>query len=456
MLAIGLSLFVVLGRKLGWKSFVLVGAAAYFAASPWTGQRYDIFFVLSSGIRILQHVNPFAPGIPPVYPGSLKWAYPPLYPAYSAVSFLIFQALTGASLPSISSLTYPGWYTAIYNSYEAYVPANLPVLVFLLKLPVIAAALATGLLLKKMSGNERVAVSWVANPLVILIGVVWGELDPIATLLALASLYYFERGLGYRAYLLASLGAAVKVWPALLIPIYLVVAFRTKGLSSLKPLAAILPPILVSLGIYMVYENPIQSLYLLGYARLVPTFNGAFSVNGLTWQQILFAARAPPVPLFLWVGVPLYLVILGWAYWRRETDVVTILIKFILIFYLTYNYVNPQYLYWILPFLLLKGRRIAYVALTLLPLVYVAFSYNLFYFVSPALLPDLYGFGASILEQLKVSFFYDSFVVFVLVAGVLPTIAFLWFLRAEFDGSRSGLMPASPVVDSEDIMNKAN
>jgi len=135
VLALALALFVVLGGKIGWKRFALVALAAYVAVSPWTGQRYDVYFLLSSGIRVLQHVNPFDPGTSPLYPGPLKWAYPPLYPLYSALSFLIFQGLTGADLPSATALTYPGWLTSVYNVYLAYVPGNLPILVFLLKVP---------------------------------------------------------------------------------------------------------------------------------------------------------------------------------------------------------------------------------------------------------------------------------------------------------------------------------
>jgi Gpi18-like mannosyltransferase len=431
VLAVTLALFILLGGKLGWKRFALVGAVVYVAISPWTGQRYDIYFLLSSGIRVLQHINPFDAGTPPLYPGALKWAYPPLYPVYSAFSFVIFQGLTGAPLPSVAALTYPGWLTAVYSVYQAYVPAGLPVLVFLLKVPMVASAIATGFLLKKMTGSESSAVLWVANPLVVLVAAVWGQLDPIATLLAVASLYYFDKGMQYKAYFLASVGVAVKVWPILMIPIFLVVSLRRMGLSALKPFAAVLPASLVSIGIYALYENPIQALYILAYARGVPTFAGAFSVNGLTWQQVLFVIGAPPVPIFLFVAIPIYVAILAWAYWRKETDVTKLLIVFILILFLTYNYVNPQYFYWILPLLILKGRRLETAAFTAMPLAYIAFAYNIFYFISPALLPNLFGFSASIAEQLKVSYFYNSPVVFALVAGVLLTLAYIATLVRE-------------------------
>jgi len=422
-------LFLRLGKQLGWKRFVIPAAAVYLVLAPWTGQRYDIYFLLSSGIRILQHVNPFSPGIPPAYPSPLKWAYPPLYALYSAFSFLVYQGLTGSPLPSVEALTYPGWLTATYSVFLAYVPPTLPVLVFLLKLPMIASAVLTGLLLKRMTGSESSAILWLANPLVILVAAVWGQLDPMATLFAIASVYFFQRGKEYHAYLFASLGAAVKVWPALLIPIFLVVSLRRTGLKASKPLVAVAPALLITVALYALYGNPLQSLFVLAHARGIPTFAGAFSVNGLTWQEILFVLGSPPVPLFLYVGIPLYAATLALAYWKKEGDVVKLLLISVLIFFLTYNYVNPQYFYWILPLLMLQRRRLATLVFTALPLVYMVFAYNIFYFVSPAILPNEFALGASIVEQLKVSFFYNTKPLLVFVAGLVPSAAYLVLLR---------------------------
>jgi hypothetical protein len=421
--------FLIVGKKLGWKRFLVIAVPVYLALSPWTGQRYDVYFLLSSGIRVLQHVNPFDPGNPPVYPDPLKWAYPPLYPLYSAFSYLVYQGLTGLALPS--ALTWPGWSTSVYNVYLAFVPSTLPILAFLLKLPMIASAVLTGVILKKITGKESVAIMWVANPLIILVATIWGQLDPIATLLAVAAYYYFTRGLEGRAYLLASFGAAVKVWPVLVIPIMLVVSVRKNGLGALKPLAAVVPATVSTILIYASYGNLLNTLFVFLYARGIPTFSGAFTVNGLTWQEILFLTNSPPLPLFLVIGIPSYLAMLIWIYRKRDFDVSKWTIVSILIFFLTYNYVNPQYFYWVLPFLILQGRKISNLVFTCLPLTYTAFSYNLFYFVSPSLLLNQFALGPSVLEQLKVNFFYQTPWVFAFVSGLVPTVAYLLLLTSE-------------------------
>ena len=424
-------LFFLTGKWLGWARFVFVAGAVYLAISPFTGQRYDVYFLLSSGIRLLQHVNPFDPGNPPIYPSPLKWAYPPAYAVYSAFSFLVYQILTGASLPSVSALTWPGWLTSTYNVFLAFVPQTLPVLVFILKLPMVASALLTGWLLRRMTGKDLVGIAWLANPLVILVAAAWGQLDPIATLFAVGAIYYFQRGKEYHAYLLSSVGAAVKIWPVLLIPIMLTISLRKNGARAVKPLVAILPALLVTVALYAAFANPLQSLFVLIYARGIPTFAGAFSVNGLTWQQILFAMNSPPIPLFLYLGIPLYALMMCWVYWKRDDDLVKWAVVSILIFFLTYNYVNPQYFYWILPLLLLQRKRLQYALFTALPLLVLAPTYNIFYFVSPSILPNEFAFGASIVEQLKLNMVYQTTWLFVLLLGIIPTICYLGLLFSE-------------------------
>lgn len=437
-MAAAAGLFLFAGLRLSKRWLLVAATAVYLALSPFTGQRYDVYFLITSGVRLLQHVNPFDPGVPPVYPGAYKWAFPPLYVPYGSLSFLLYQAITHAPLPSVSSLTPPSWYTSMFDAWEGFVATSMPVLVALLKLPIVASALAAGWLLSKMTNSASALAFWLANPLVILVGAVWGALDPIATVLALAAVYMFQRERVYPAYLLASMGAAVKIWPALLIPLFLAMAVRKEGGRALKPLSAVLPAVLLSLIIYAASGNVGSSLYTLIYARSIPTFGSAFTVNGLTWQQFLSFWNAPPIPVFLAVGVPAYLLVVAWVYYKRELDVVKWTVVSLMIVFLTYNYVNPQYFVWVLPFLILQGRRAASAVFTVIPLASVVLSYNIFYFVSPAILPNYYTLGASIADQLKVLAFNQTSWLFLLLLGAIPTASYLLVLLAELTPSRFG------------------
>lgn len=431
LLALGAALFALAGWKLSKKWFLVMAALVYLALAPFTGQRYDLYFLISSGIRLLQHVNPFYAGSPPVYPGAYKWAFLPLYVPYSSLSFLMYQLFTGAALPSVSALTQPSWYTSMFDVWQSFVNPSLPVLVFLLKLPIVLSTVLTGFLLQRMTGSRLAGVAWLANPLVILVGAVWGAIDPIATLLAVAAIYMFNKGKTYHAYTLASFGAAAKIWPALLIPLFLAVEARRDGFRALRPFLATLPAVALTVFLYAVAGNLASDLYVLVYARAVPTFYGLLSVNGLTWQQILLYLQSPAYPIFLWIGVPAYAAIVAWVYYSRTADMVKWGAVSVLVFFLTYNYVNPQYFVWILPLLILERRRVAVAVFSILPMVYVFLSYDLFYFISPAILPNEFVLGSSVLDQLKVIAFTQSVVPYLFITAALPTAAYVVLLAEE-------------------------
>lgn len=422
-----LILFAPRSRRL-----VLGVFALYFSLSPFTGQRYDMYFLMTSGIRILEHVNPFNPGNPPAYPFPLKWAYPPLYPLYSALAFEAYSLLTHTPVPAVGSTVYPGYYTAPYSVWMGYVPEWMPVLAFLLKLPMLLSFVAAYRVFSKRLGEPEAAKFWAFNPLVFLVCSVWGQLDPIAVTLTLLSLDSYLEGKTAKAYLYSALGGAVKLWPAALLPIYLAQRLALEGRGAIKPFAVVVAPLAAAtIGVYAAFGDLAQTLWILVYARGVPTYAGEFSVNGLTWQWILYLAKSPPIPVFLAAGPVAYAAVLAYAYRHPRADPVGLTVLVLLTIYLTYNYVNPQYFLWIIPLLILQGRRVSAWAFTALPLLFVALSYNVFYFVSPTILYDVYSNSASIAEELKIAFFYNYKPLFIAVASFTPLAAYVLELRAQ-------------------------
>lgn len=413
----------ILSRRLPRKAFLIAAAILYLGAAAFTGQRYDMYFMISAGVRILDGVNPFNPGNPGIYPFALKWAYPPAYAYYSAFAFYAYHLITGAAIPKAASLVYPGYATATYSVWRGFVSASMPVLALLVKLPLIASVFGVYLILERTRGHKIAASYWLANPLVFVVGSLWGQLDPVATLFAVASLYEYSRGNLGRSFLYASAGAAVKVWPGLLIPIFLA-QMAARNRRSIYKMVWALPALVLSLLGYAVFGGLGESLFIFAYSRGVPTYAGEFTVNGLTWQQILFVARSPPLPIFLYAGLPLYALIVYYAYRRPSANVCKLAILALLILFLTYNYVNPQYFLWIIPLLLMVEMDVYSLAYTLLPGIYLALSYNMFYFVSPAILYDQYAFPASIVEQLKISVFYSLIPVYLMVTAVAPTLVY--------------------------------
>ena len=71
------------------------------------------------------------------------------------------------------------------------------------------------------------------------------------------------------------------------------------------------------------------------------------------------------------------------------------------------------------------------VGFSLIPILYMALAYNIFYFVSPAILPVVSSLGASIAEQLKVSTFSQTPDVSSYAGPLVPTLAYVWLLYHE-------------------------
>jgi hypothetical protein len=436
---------ILLADKVSPKKFILIMLAAYIIIAPFTGQRYDVYFLITSGIRVLEHVNPFNPGQPPAYPYPLKWAYPPLYPLYSTLAFLIYSLITHTGVPSTSATVYPGYYTAIYSVWRGYVTPSIPLLVFLLKIPMILSYLVVYRVLCSRVGEHVAIKQWSANPLALLVCAIWGQLDPIAAALALLSLDSYSRGRMHYAYLYAALGGAIKLWPAVLIPIYLAQTVRLGVARALRPiLISVIPVAVASIGVYAYFGHPLQTLSILVYSRGVPTYAGEFSVNGLTWQWILYFLKSPPIPLFLFAGPVVYAAILIHAYRHPKADPTVLLMLIILTLFLTYNYVNPQYFLWVIPLLIIQGRRISTWVFTALPLLYVGLSYNAFYFVSPAILYDTYAPSASIAEELKLAFFYNYKPLFITITGIIPL--FVYILEARAQVRRAKMLSEEPLA----------
>ena len=335
----------------------MIAGVTYVGLIPFTGQRYDVYFLYSSGIRLLDRVSPFSPGNPAIYPSPLKWAYPPLYIPYSSLSYLIYSAISGVSVPSSASLTFPGYFTSIYDVWEAFVPKSFPLLVSLLKLPMILSTFVIYSLLSKSIGTKTALTFWIANPFVIFITSIWGQIDPIAAAFAVGSIYLAKKEKFGPAYLMAGLGAITKVWPALLIPIIFVLRFRkVEFVPALKELVWLVPPALISVALYGAYGNLFQSLFVLAYSRGVPTYGGEFVVNGLTWQQLLTQLHFPPVPILLYIGVPSLILVVILAYKQRGSIESYLLIGLLVVF-LSYNYVNPQYFFWLIRSFCCSGKN---------------------------------------------------------------------------------------------------
>ena len=362
------------------KLWIVPISISYLAFAALLGQRYDMFFMISGGLHLLSGVNPFIKSANLL--GTLKWTYPPYYLIWSTVSDFLSGTLTHTPIPNPSSLIFPevrlGNY---YDAWLGFVPGSLPVYYLLAKLPMILSVLGVYyLLVMKFKLQYNLTKLWLLNPFVILIGVVWGQLDVIAAFFMVLSVYYMAKGRSGMAILASTLGFWVKIFPVFIIPFILI-----ESKHRLKDLGIAVISSVPALLIYFFSGNFVQEMEVMIYSRSVPTFNGIFNAQGLSWQVIVSRLGVEHFPpLFLYLFLP-FLVVLCVVYYYKRGNIVNYVIMEFLFFLITYNYADPQYLIVLIPLFLINRDIWNYMVFSVYPFVFVILTYSFAYFVVPSL-----------------------------------------------------------------------
>lgn len=369
----------------------------YLFLSVFYGQRYDMYFLLSSGFRVIFGTSPYIPSAN-LLPG-LQWTYPPGYIPWSYLVdklYLLFHGFPGVSNTTLNFIGTE--YGQPYGAWRSLAGFNLIVLYFLLKIPMVAAFFWTHHVLKKLSGSYNQKL-WLINPLVVIVAVLWGQLDILAVAFMLQALLSYRSGYSGRAVLFASIGAAFKIFPALLIPFF-VLTSKNKVRTS----AGVLPVLFLVIAIYEFTGGITSSVYGLLFARSIPTFAGIFVSNGLTWQVMLPYLGIKSFPsLFLYFFVPAYLVLTVVSV-MKKVRIEDYAILMFMLFFLSYNFVNPQYLIWVIPLMVITSREKWARNLSLLGLVFMILTYSYTYFMNPQISWHYSGSMVGQLEALKVYF----------------------------------------------------
>ncbi len=362
----------------------------FFIISPFFGQRYDMYFMISSPLHLLQHVDPFIAS--PSLPGGVKWEYPPIFLYYGTSVEYIISRLHLVRFPN--NVIYPGILWG-YNSmaWRGYVSSDLPYLYILMKIPMIISTFIIFLILRREIPQLNTIKAWLLNPAVILIGILWGQLDVIAAATIILSMMQLKSGNTSLSAIYATIGTFVKIFPVFLIPIIII-----ESKNKLRDLIIIISISVASILPYFLTGNFVRNIMELIYSRSVPTYNNSFSANGITWQVIIMDLGIKNFPsLSLIIFLPSFLIIIL-LYAKRRLNLYYTIIMIFSLFFLTYNYVNPQYFIIVIPILLLMKEIRLFVVYSLIPCIYVLLNYSLPYFINPYF---SYNYYSSILGQIE-------------------------------------------------------
>jgi hypothetical protein len=205
-------------------TILLVGLAIRESFSFWTGHPFDFEIWIRTGYVVAHGTNPYLSAAWPPVPGS--FAYP------------------SQGLPSAAYLPFwPDVFGGTYLLWEHIGAGNRFFLYFLLKQGPIAGDLLTAWLLYRFvlreSGDVRAALGalafWSFFPYAIVIGAIWGQLDPVTTALLLAVLMLSEARAAER-----SLGWGLGIFIKWITVIFLPFEFlRQRGWRRVWPLLAL-------------------------------------------------------------------------------------------------------------------------------------------------------------------------------------------------------------------------
>ncbi|MEM0441474.1 MAG: hypothetical protein QXY84_01180 [Candidatus Caldarchaeum sp.] len=315
-----------------WKTAATLGAAflVRLALAPFFGHSWDIYVWIRSGEMFTKGTDVYTVKSLTDFPWGF-YTYPPLW------------------------LYWLGFANSLSSQFN-----NLNLYILMIKLPVLIADLVVAVLITKIAAEMnllhirgKASLLWLFNPLVILISAVWGMFDTIAVAFSLAGLLFGLRSRYGLAAFLLGIGAAVKIYPVLLmLPLLLYMKFQRQQPFSniLKTFAMGAAGVVIPAAPYLPNPVPLIEKLLYHFSNI-----GQFTY----WMALAFIAPTPLIPV---VSYGLFAAVLYVGYQKQmkqqsSSILFDLSLLTLLAFLATSSKVNVQYVLWVLPFLLIHGLR---------------------------------------------------------------------------------------------------
>jgi len=299
--------------------------------SLWTGNQYDLGVWFNTGIWLDQGINIY---LPPNHIG-----YPPLWALWCGVSYKLYLFF---------GLNFTFW-------------------TFMIKLPITFGHLVLAYVVGKFAEqhfekktSSRIFFFMLTWSFFFFIGPIWGQINALSTLLTFLAFYSVIKNKTSRGTLFLGLAIALKIYPLVTLPAFIVFALKNYGKRDVLKLlvGASSIPVFITVIVFSVFQWDI--LYFLRtvfYTTPVFESNPAQITIGCMnfWSYIGLL----DIDISLqWPFRLLWLPLLGIAfiYWIKKEyvgnrDFTLSIISFYLLFMATYGWVSEQLFLDILPFL---------------------------------------------------------------------------------------------------------
>lgn len=363
---------------------VILSVLVQVPLAIFLGHYYDQTAFLDAGYLVSAGLNPYLPQMITIFSPHLIGINPiigdpPLWPLLLGAIY----RLTYNIIPNIF----------LYN--------------FATKVPVIASNIGLAYITKNIlkqqgASDKKIKFVWLFllfNPFLILTTTAWGQYETLIALLCVASLYLLSKGIVKKSAMLLSLSVVLKPisFPLLGLPLLF---------SPRKNWPKMLRYILISVAVIVTFW--ILPFYLFGWTlpsssnQVTSYFTRAGGMTPFTLVEIFQDTVTLPSGLaflgYIWIPA----LLLGYYLVYRDqpktfNELTQKAIGIMLIFFLTYSWLSEPYVIVAIAFALLafpfaKMDFRNFHFLWVIPLIFMILTTNfvqLFYFVSPSIIPSL-------------------------------------------------------------------
>jgi Gpi18-like mannosyltransferase len=269
---------------------------------------------------------------------------------------------------------------------------------FIFKIPIILTNMFIALVLVKIARLHHLSnkytyfllIGYLFNPYVLGVTSIWGNFHNIAVLFTLLSYYFFQRENIELSFFCLGLGIAVKLYPILIVPIYLV-QLKWDGIRDLiKKLCIILSPTFLICLPFIIWD-------FTSFFNVMVLTGGSTSFNNFSWwsgvmRLLNLYVATPTDPLDYGNRLLATMVIINNIvaygslflsyYWvkKKKLSLLSGTVLTFLVIYVTHRYVQETAILWVMAFVLLDlvVNRSKISIWWLLPLLVLGSSHSLF------------------------------------------------------------------------------
>ena len=363
-----------------WYAILAFSIVVRVVVAPFTGHPYDMGIWMVSGKYVAAGISPYL-----AHP---HIGYPPLWALWCGVAFAISNDLAKG------------------NEFLYIFSIKIPIILGDIVLPMLLLAGASRSPLA--SGKERgriLAASFLFNPYVLCVGVIWGMMDNLVAILLIISLILLTSR-PVLSGVSASLAVALKLYPIVFVPLLLILSVRTRNYDNFAKwgLAFLGASVVTIWSPFVLFHWDISGFIGVGVAQVARDFGAIAPLSTFQHLENLGVTSIGLVPLqsivaswwlkLIWVpALPITLLLIVWK--RPSVESTPNMTRDCLLVYMMYlltaSWISEQLMELVLVLLLFLAayvgfRRSIYLPYTvgsLIVLLFLTFNVPVTSFVFP-------------------------------------------------------------------------